>query len=271
MCQEPLSQLTWVMNKIEYWRPTRPGSFKIDCRFKRKVIEPGLYLAAECIYSSICDKLPTYRAFRGCQFTVVADNAFTVMHLLFSGISAILRMCGTPIHLSNLNSMDDLTMIELRVRAIESLIPGSTSNVGNRDLTFGANGFVTSIAPLRRILTQPLDCAAVSMLPGSIRWRVGDLDTGNFPSDSLSSVELQNSAEKTENTINTRLQRVRQGYPGLEPQQEENDAENRVSDQCYRQDIDNHNLLTPARFSTYYDRLDLIHLRSLDCQKSRRT
>ena len=224
--QEPLSQLAWVMTMIEDWRRTRPGSFKLDCQFERKVMEPGIHLAAECIYSSICDRLPAYRTFRGCRFTVVADNALNVMHLLFSDIlSAILRKCDPPINLSNLHSMNDLTMTELCVRTIASLIPGSTGNVGSRDLIFGANGLVAYIAPLRKISTQPLDCVAVSILPGSIRWREGDLGTGDFPFDRLSSVELQNSAAKTEDATNTKLQGFDRIYPGIEPQQDENDTE----------------------------------------------
>ena len=224
--QEPMTQLTWVMSKIEDWRRTRPGSLKIECQYERKIIEPGLHLAAECIYSSICDTLPAYRTFRGCRFTVVADNALNVMHLLFSGIlSATLRKCEPPITLSNLNSMNDLTMTELRVRTIESLIPGSTGNVGNRDLIFGMNGLVAYIAPLRKISTRPSDCVAVNILPGSIRWGEGDLGTGGFPFDRLSSVELQNSAEKAEDATNGRLQIFDGTYPGLEPQQDEHNTE----------------------------------------------
>lgn len=62
--QEPLSTTDfWVMTMIEDWRRTRPGSFKIDCQFERKVIEPGIHLEAECIYSSICDRLPPTEVF----------------------------------------------------------------------------------------------------------------------------------------------------------------------------------------------------------------
>ena len=224
--QEPLTQLSWVMARIEDWRRTRPGSLNIECSFEKKFIEPGLHLAAECIYSSICDTLPAYRTFRGCRFTVVADNALNIMHLLFSGIlSAVLRKCNPPITLSNLNSMEDLTMTELRVRTIESLVPGSTNNVGNRDLIFGMNGLVAYMAPLRKVSTRPLDCAAVSILPGFIRWGEGDPSAGDFRFDRLSSVELQNNAGKTEDATNARLEAFGGTYPGLELQQDKNDTE----------------------------------------------
>ena len=70
---------------------------------------------------------------------------------------------------------------------------------------------------------------------------------------------------------NTSFQEFDTIYPGLERPQDENDAEIKLSDQCYRQNIDNHDLLAPAEFSAYYDRLDLIRLRSRDCQTSRRS
>ena len=131
------------------------------------------------------------------------------MQLLFSDIlSTVLRKGDPPINLANLHSMDDLTMTELRVRTIESLIPGWTGIFGRRDLIFGANGLVAYIAPLRKISTQPLDCVAVSILPGSIRWREGDLVTGDFPFDRLSFVELQNSAAKAEGCYEHKLPRI---------------------------------------------------------------
>ena len=231
LCQEHLTQLSWVMTKIEGWRLTRPGSINMECQFERKIIEPAVHLAAESIYSCICAKLPAYRTFRGCRFTVVADNALNIMHFLFSDIlRATLRKCDPPVILSNLNSMEGLTMTELRVRTMECLIPGSTGNVGHRDLIFGTNGLVAYIAPLSKILTRPSNCVAVSILPGFIRWGEGDLcerDLGerDFPFHRLSSVELQHSAANTDDTVDARLQGFGTTYPGLVPQQDKNDFE----------------------------------------------
>lgn len=115
------------------------------------------------------------------------------------------------------------------------------------------NGLVAYIAPLRKVSTQPLDCAAVSILPGFIRWGEGDPNAGDFRFDRRSSVELQNNVGTTEDATNARLEAFGGTYPGLEPQQDQNDAEIECSDQCYRQKKLTITIyLRQPKFSTYY-------------------
>lgn len=154
----------WFFDNVEAWMKTRPGYSDIRLDYRENVLDPAIFLAAEVLYGSVCDILPSFRSLRGCTPGTIDTNARTLVSLIFVPT----QMQRTPkLPQSNLST---ISVCEFRRLAMTSLLPGSPGNIEQYDLVSSFNGYVVFAAPLRRITTIPRECIAVSIIPGVIRW-----------------------------------------------------------------------------------------------------
>jgi hypothetical protein len=171
----PVKQVWAILDTIRKWQSTQTGCTAET--LDMMITEPAIHVAAESLYSCVCSLFPKYRSFRACHFSTIADNAMSILSAIFSRpLEKALAELDPPIVISQLHSMNTLTICELRVRAMASLIPGATAGsghdggIGNKDLIFSKNGYVAMANPLRHITTRPSECIAISVMAGYLRW-----------------------------------------------------------------------------------------------------
>ncbi|KAL8784411.1 MAG: hypothetical protein Q9195_009056 [Heterodermia aff. obscurata] len=136
------------------------------------IVDPVIHVTAEALYGSIFEKVPIERNFRPLTVTNLRSNARVLWQLL----------CSSPAGSAN-------QLQEFRAEAIRSVLPGFPQ-INTANLAVVSNGLVAYSAPLAQISTAKRHSAAISIMPGMLRWgddkapfdRIEEADAAEFPS-----------------------------------------------------------------------------------------
>ena len=121
----------------------------------KSIVTPAIHVATEAVYYSLCDRLPSNKAFRLCTYAQSFKNRKVLEDVLFAH------------HRSSPKTY--LEMSTFRAEALQALLPG-VPDVNEADLAVAFGGYVAYSSVIEGDVGCTTTSTAISVVPGSLRY-----------------------------------------------------------------------------------------------------
>ena len=132
------------------------GPFEDNSNDVYAVVESSTRLAGEAVLGCVCIDPPKYCGLRSFEYRDIQTSSKMLYQIIFA---------------RKVNDVTPFTIKEFLSEAIRANVPGVT-RLETRHLAFCGNGHVIFASVLKEPATLPRDVCALSILPGTIRWGV---------------------------------------------------------------------------------------------------